>query len=278
MSNVALIPDKDEFAILTTICKAAADSKFFTQLGGAAGIMSIALYAREIGVPPMTAIMGGFSNVGGKITMSAELMHSLIRQQGHKLEIRKCDNTGCEIWGKRKDTGAEYVATFTIEDAKRANLIKPSSGWEKHPSDMCFARCISKLKRRLFPDIATKCYVEGELEDITDEVKDNSSKIVEFKPDVSVVPEIDIKTKPAVITEVQVQFLEELVYGKPWRAGILKYLEVKTFAECPASEYDTLVKMIYSKIEIDAKKEAEKEMIEQVQERVKEIETVTEEV
>lgn len=163
--NNALVPSKDEFDIIQTIAKTASESKYFDKLGGPAGVMSIALYAREIGVPPMTALMGGFTNVMGKITMSAELMHSLIRQSGHKLKIMKSTNEVCEIWGKRKDTGEEYTAVYHIDDAKRAFLVKKDGGWEKNPSDMLFARCISRLRRRLFPDVATKSYVEGEFDE-----------------------------------------------------------------------------------------------------------------
>ena len=166
MSNErALIPTEQEMRALEAICKYAVDSKYFQSLGGLPGVMCIAMYAKEIGVSPMTAIMGGFSNVQGKITMSAELMHSLLRGAGVRLKIIQSDTTRCEIYGKRSDTGDEYTSLYTIEDAKKANLVKAGGSWEKNPSDMLFARCISRLRRRLAPDIATKAYVEGELDE-----------------------------------------------------------------------------------------------------------------
>jgi hypothetical protein len=163
--EISLIPTTHEMQALETICKYAVDSKYFQSLGGMPGVMCIAMYAREIGVSPMTAIMGGFSNVQGKITMSAELMHSLLRGAGVRLKITQSDNTRCEIYGKRSDTGDEYTSIYTIEDARKANLVKSGGAWEKNTSDMLFARCISRLRRRLAPDIATKAYVEGEVED-----------------------------------------------------------------------------------------------------------------
>jgi len=163
--ELSLIPTPQEMNALETICKYAVESKYFQSLGGMPGVMCIAMYAREIGVPAMTAIMGGFSNVQGKITMSAELMHSLLRSNGVRLKIIQSDTTRCEIYGKRSDTGDEYTSLYTIEDAKKANLVKSGGSWEKNPSDMLFARCISRLRRRLAPDIATKAYVEGELDD-----------------------------------------------------------------------------------------------------------------
>jgi len=92
-------------------------------------------------------------------------MHSLLRGNGVRIKIIQSDSTRCEIYGKRSDTGDEYTSLYTIEDAKKANLVKSGGSWEKNPSDMLFARCISRLRRRLAPDIATKAYVEGELED-----------------------------------------------------------------------------------------------------------------
>ena len=164
MNDVALIPTRDEMAIYESIAKYAADSRSFEKLGGLGGIICIALRAREMGISPLEAIYGGFSNVQGKLTMSAELMGSLIRRGGHKLEILQSSGSVCEIKGTRSDTGETYTAAFTIEEARLAGLVKGGSGWEKYPSDMLYARCISRLRRRLFQDIATKAYVEGEIE------------------------------------------------------------------------------------------------------------------
>lgn len=163
--EVSLIPSEQEMKALEMICKYAVDSKYFQSLGGFPGVMCIALYAREIGVPVMTAIMGGFSNVQGKITMSAELMHSLLREAGVRIKIIRSDAEVCEIYAKRADTGDEYTSIYTINDARKANLIKGGGSWEKNPSDMLFARAISRLRRRLAPDVASRAYVEGELEE-----------------------------------------------------------------------------------------------------------------
>lgn len=157
------LPSKEEWEMLQNMAKAATESKYFEKLGGIAGITSIALYARELGIPVMGAVFGGLQNVMGKISMSPEMMNSLIRRDGHKIEIMESTDFACKIKGIRKDTGEVYISVFTIDDAKKAGLIRPNSGWDKYPSDMLFARCISRLRRRLFPDIASKSYVEGEV-------------------------------------------------------------------------------------------------------------------
>lgn len=164
-NEISLVPNKEEFDIIQMMAKTASESKHFERMGGFPGIFSLALYAREMGIGPLTALHGGLQNIMGKVTMSSEMMNSLIRQKGHKLEILECTPTLCRIKGTRKDTGENYTATFSLEDARRAGLVKGGGGYEKHPEDMLFARCISKLRRRLFPDVASRAYVHGEIPD-----------------------------------------------------------------------------------------------------------------
>jgi hypothetical protein len=65
--------------------------------------------------------------------------------------------------GKRTDTGETQTASFSIEEAQRAGLIKQGGGWTKFPKDMCFARALSRLARQLFSDVIGMGYVEGEI-------------------------------------------------------------------------------------------------------------------
>ena len=161
----ALVPSQQELDVYMVMAKRAAESKFYQQLGGEAGVIAIMLYARELNVPAMTAISGGFHNIQGKIEMSARLMNMLIRRAGHMMQITHPSEDTCQIHGKRIDTGEEYTATYSIEDAKAAGIFKQGGGWTKHKEDMLFARAISRLARRLFPDVIGTAYVEGEISD-----------------------------------------------------------------------------------------------------------------
>lgn len=60
--------------------------------------------------------------------------------------------TGCQVTMKRVN-GFEYTCSFTIDDAKRAGLIKPDSGWEKYPANMCRWRAIGFCADVVCPDI-----------------------------------------------------------------------------------------------------------------------------
>ena len=181
-----LIPDNHELQVYSIMAKAAANTPFFKTLGGESGIISIMLYARELGIPPMQAITGGLHNIQGKIEMAARTINLKIRQAGHILRITHLDDTKCQIYGKRRDTGEEWEETYTIQDAKKAGLVKPGGGWEKNPSDMVFARCISRIGRRLFPDVIGTAYVEGEIREAMADNAPQPKKIARQEP---VIPE-----------------------------------------------------------------------------------------
>ena len=57
---------------------------------------------------------------------------------------------------------------------------------------MLFARCISKLAKRLFPDVISGSYVEGEIEDV--KVKDEKTIDSKVIP-ISAPPEIEMKVE-----------------------------------------------------------------------------------
>lgn len=165
MSNTenvpSLLPAQAEFNMFQVIARNAQNSGLYGNAGGESKIFMILLAARELGIPPMLALNGGIWNIQGKIEISARLMNSMIRRAGHMMEIKSTDKE-CVIKAKRSDTGEEHTETFTIEMAQRAGLATRDT-WKKYPEDMLYNRCMSRLARRLFPDVIGTAYVEGEI-------------------------------------------------------------------------------------------------------------------
>lgn len=62
------------------------------------------------------------------------------------------DAKGCTVTMKRRG-GFEYTTTFTLDDAKRAGVVKAGSGWEKYPANMCRWRAIGYAADIVFPDV-----------------------------------------------------------------------------------------------------------------------------
>ncbi len=159
--NSTLLPAAQEFQMFQTIANSAKKSGLYG--GDEHKIFMILLSARELGVSPMLALNGGLWNIQGKVEISARLMNSLIRRAGHTMQITST-RTECTIIGMRADTKEVHTEIFTLEMAERAGIAK-GNVWQKYAEDMLYARCMSRLARRLFPDVIGTSYVEGELRD-----------------------------------------------------------------------------------------------------------------
>lgn len=58
----------------------------------------------------------------------------------------------CTVTGSRKG-GHEYSVTFTMDDARRAGLVKPDSGWTNYPANMLKWRAIGFWLDVVMPDV-----------------------------------------------------------------------------------------------------------------------------
>ena len=124
---------------------------------------AIELYGEMLGIHPMRA-MTGIVVIKGKPTISAELMHSLIRERGkpYRFDVLERSKTRSAIRVQRAESSEPVEYEFTIEDAKTAGLAG-SPTYKAYPAAMLFARCVSIVGRCEFPDIIGGAYVEGEL-------------------------------------------------------------------------------------------------------------------
>lgn len=157
------MPTAHEMAVFQTMAEQAVKSNMYRGIGDVSGVMMIMLSARELGIPSMQALNGGLNIINGKVEISARMMSALIRKSGHSISVKESTENTCTVVGKRSDNGDIDEATYTLEDAKTAGLIKSGGGWQKYPKDMCYARAMSRLARKLFSDVIGIGYVEGEI-------------------------------------------------------------------------------------------------------------------
>lgn len=163
----ALINDVD---VVNQMAKKLMQTKHYQKMGED-GIFAICMAAKSNGISISDALNGELYYVQGRVGMGYEAMNKYIRLAGHSVIVKHLDDKSCTLMGKRKDTGDTAEVTFDFNDAKRAG-----KSYDKHPKPMYFARALSMLKRFLFPDVLTKIYEKGELEDITEEVVVSSFK------------------------------------------------------------------------------------------------------
>lgn len=98
-----------------------------------------------------TMSMRSFHIIEGQPSLKPEIMLALVRRAGHSVQGTTATD-GATVTGKRRDTGDSMTVTYTLEDARRANLLNKSV-WKQYPASMCWARALSQLCRMLFPDV-----------------------------------------------------------------------------------------------------------------------------
>ena len=131
--------------------------------GNPAAIAACVLYGDEVGLGPMQAL-AQISVIDGRPALSAEAMRALILAAGHDLWIEESSVTKATIAGKRRDSQQTSRVTWTMDDAKRANLAgKPN--WRAYPRQMLAARATAELARLIFADAIGGLLVVEELEE-----------------------------------------------------------------------------------------------------------------
>lgn len=151
---------------------------------GQEGIFAVVSKAKSLGMDQIEALNGGLYYLQGKVGMPAETMAALIRQKGHSIiKDKDSNNSICILHGKRADNGDTWTISFSVDDAKRAGLMK--NMYDKYPAGMLYNRAMSFLARQLFPDIIRGAgYTMDELREIasnnnTPQVYEAEAKLVE---------------------------------------------------------------------------------------------------
>jgi hypothetical protein len=211
---------------------------------GPDGIAAVVAKARSLNMDCIEALNGALYYLNGRVGMSTETMAALIRQKGHSImKDPKSDNTVCILHGKRADNGDTWTVSFSMEDAKRAQLIKHS--YEKYPSGMLYNRAMAFLARQLFPDVIRGAgYTMEELKEI---------------PPVEEIQEMKVE----IISQQQADELNEIfsLCDTSYKAKVLDALK-KTSA-C-VEKIEDIPLHLFERIKIAALKKAEENRPEEV--------------
>jgi hypothetical protein len=175
----------DPFALAESMWK----SGMFKDVKSAGQALVKILAGQEYGLGPVASLQQ-FHAMNGKVTPSAQLIAAKIKQTGlYRYRVVVDDNTRCELeWSEMFDGSWQIigVSLFTIEEAAAAGLVKEGSGWEKYPSDMLFARALTRGARRFAPDAfgGSPIYTAEELGAHVDD----DGNVVAQTPDPVVIP------------------------------------------------------------------------------------------
>jgi hypothetical protein len=133
------------------------------------------LAGEELGLTPF-ASMTGLTIIEGKLGMTSNLMATLLQEHpDYDYKVIEWTNENAVLEFYR---GEELLGTseFTIADAERAGLVKPSSNWAKWPKAMCFARALTQGIRTYCP-LVTKGSPAYTVEELGVEVNESGEAV-----------------------------------------------------------------------------------------------------
>lgn len=188
--NPLTVYDDGRFEIMQRTAHAMVASGYFKDVRDIAQAVVKVMAGAELGIPPF-ASMTGINVIQGKPALGANIIATLVKNDPrYDFRVKICTDVICTlVWYEGGTAVGE--SSFAIEEAKRAGLTGKDN-WQKYPSDMLFARAISRGARRFAPgifggapiytpdelgvDIDPDGYIDGEAVEITnqtDEFLDN---------------------------------------------------------------------------------------------------------
>jgi hypothetical protein len=132
---------------------------------GAAGALRL-YYADQLGLPPLAA--AELSVIRGKLVISARLLRALAGRHGYRVVKGKSSSEGCQAQLLDRNGQILGESIFTLEDAKRAGLIRDKSAWVSHPARMCWARASANVIYDTVPEVALGLITVDEANEIED--------------------------------------------------------------------------------------------------------------
>lgn len=126
-------------------------SGYFTDVKTLAQAIVKVMAGAELGIPPF-ASMTGINIIQGKPALGANILATLVKNDPrYDYRVKQATNETCILtW--YEDGKPVGEAGFTIQEAQVAGLTGKDN-WRKYPSDMLFARAISRGARRFAPGI-----------------------------------------------------------------------------------------------------------------------------
>lgn len=141
-------PAKDEFEAMISMANSLAKAQGFLPahfFGQPYKILAAILYGRDLGISATNALQH-IIVIEGKATADAQLIGMLVRRAGHQM-VDATSDTSSTVTITRND-GTVHEATFTIQDAQRAGLVRAGGAWQKYPAAMLYARALTACARK----------------------------------------------------------------------------------------------------------------------------------
>jgi hypothetical protein len=122
-------------------------------------------YAEKLDLPPLAT--AELSVIKGRLVVGAKLLRALAARHGYRVVKLESTDTSCTAALVDIQSGLELGrATFTIDDAKRAGLVRERSAWQTHPARMLWARASKFVIDDNAPEVSLGIVTEDEMAEI----------------------------------------------------------------------------------------------------------------
>jgi hypothetical protein len=123
-------------------------------------------YAEQLELPA-TAV-AELTVINGRLFIGAQLLRALANRAGYRVTRTDSSDESCTAALVSIDTGEQLgTTTFTMDDAKRAGLIRDRSPWKTHPARMLWARASTLVIRDFAPAVSLGMFSADEIPEIT---------------------------------------------------------------------------------------------------------------
>lgn len=157
----------------------------------------VMLKGHELGIG-LAAAFEFIHVIDGKPSLSPKgMLAQIYRSKDVTVELKRLADpkgnfTGYQCTMRRESTGMSHTVTWTLEDAKRAELVKPHSNWDKYPENMCLWRAVGYAADVVCPDLSGGMIRPEELGAVVDNagepVIEGTAKPISEPPIIATVP------------------------------------------------------------------------------------------
>lgn len=142
------------------------NSRLYARFPSPEAIFAVLMRGRELGIGAMTAL-DSFHVVEGKPVTSAHLIMALAQRDPNceYFALVSSSSEQATYETKHRRHPGPATLTYSIDQARTADLIKPRGGWSKHPADMLRKTAGAKLARAVYQGATLGLYCGAEMGD-----------------------------------------------------------------------------------------------------------------
>ena len=167
----------------------------------------VILAGQELGLDPMRAIRSLKPIRGGKLSEDADSQLGRFKEQGGRAQFVQLDDSVAKL-KLTHPNGDEHLETFSLDDAKRANLAG-SDTWKKYTKAMLRSRAITSGLKGVGWAGGSGLYGTDEADEV-----DQGGSVVEVAPTTEPVTETNPEPPPAPSPHLTVVDVSEDTHGK----------------------------------------------------------------